>query len=130
MKSRYLFAINLKCDPLNGQFDSVEMLARALGIEPSVECKVLSILGNTGEGKSYTLNEAIFAGKEIFPTSNMQESCTMGVRVAYQPTMQLVVLDTEGMLGLCQNENKRQRLLMKVRAFTFFFVALKDWAIH
>jgi zinc finger FYVE domain-containing protein 1 len=34
--------------------------------------------GNTGEGKSHTLNQTFFGGEEVFATSSLQESCTSG----------------------------------------------------
>lgn len=34
--------------------------------EKSLNIKVVSIFGNTGEGKSYTLNQIFFNGSEVF----------------------------------------------------------------
>ena len=73
-----------------------EEFARRLGCEVTAKVKVISIVGNTGEGKSHTLNHALFDGEPVFSTSAKQESCTIGVWVAFQPIQQLVVLDTEG----------------------------------
>jgi len=87
-----------------------------LGCDATSTGKVVSILGNTGEGKSHTLNHTFFNGEEVFITSNQQESCTSGVWSSFDPTLQVVVLDTEGMLGLASNENVRTRLLLKVLA--------------
>lgn len=73
------------------------------------QAKVVSIVGNTGEGKSYCLNRLFFAdyddtddvisGEGVFSTSPYQDSCTLGVWAAYDPTREVIVLDTEGMLG-------------------------------
>ena len=87
-----------------------------LGCDATSTGKVVSILGNTGEGKSHTLNHTFFNGEEVFITSNQQESCTSGVWSSFDPILQVVVLDTEGMLGLASNENVRTRLLLKVLA--------------
>lgn len=61
--------------------------------------KVVSIFGNTGEGKSYTMNHVFFNGEEIFKTSPSQMSCTMGVWAKYDPNLNVICLDTEGLLG-------------------------------
>ncbi|XP_075043190.1 zinc finger FYVE domain-containing protein 1-like [Mixophyes fleayi] len=78
--------------------------------------KVLSIFGNTGDGKSHTLNQMFFEGLEVFSTSPSQDSCTVGVWAAYNPTLSLVLLDTEGLLGATDKHNQRLRLLLKVLA--------------
>ncbi|XP_054723229.1 zinc finger FYVE domain-containing protein 1-like isoform X2 [Uloborus diversus] len=80
--------------------------------------KVVSIFGNTGDGKSYTLNHTFFEGKEIFPTSAAQDSCTVGVWAAYCPTMEIIAIDTEGFLGQASNPNKRARMLLKILAIS------------
>ena len=41
--------------------------------------------------------------------------CCAGVWASYDPHLGVVVLDTEGMLGLATNENIRTRLLLKVQ---------------
>ena len=41
--------------------------------------------------------------------------CCAGVWASYYPHLGVVVLDTEGMLGLATNENIRTRLLLKVQ---------------
>lgn len=84
----------------------------------SETCKVVSILGNTGEGKSHTLNHTFFAGAPVFNTSNQQESCTTGVWASFDPDLQVLILDTEGMLGRVDNENIRTRMLLKVLAIS------------
>lgn len=76
--------------------------------------KVVSIFGNTGDGKSYTLNHALFNGDDIFRTSNEQDSCTLGVWAAFDPKLNVICLDTEGLLGTTRNKNQRMRLLLKV----------------
>lgn len=78
--------------------------------------KVVSIFGNTGEGKSYTLNETFFNGENVFRTSADQVSCTLGVWAAYDPTLNVICLDTEGLLGITKKEDQRTRLLLKVLA--------------
>jgi len=96
--------------------DSATLFCTRLGCDATSTGKVISIVGNTGEGKSHTLNHTFFNGEEVFTTSNLQESCTSGVWASYDPNLQVVVLDTEGMLGLADNENIRTRLLLKVLA--------------
>ncbi|XP_061137430.1 zinc finger FYVE domain-containing protein 1 isoform X1 [Syngnathus typhle] len=83
--------------------------------------KVLSIFGNTGDGKSHTLNHILFNGESVFFTSKSPSSCTVGVWAAYEPSLSLVALDTEGLLGAgllgsATNQNQRMRLLLKVLA--------------
>ena len=95
---------------------TVEDWADKLGCDLTSQCKVVSILGNTGEGKSHTLNHTFFAGAPVFSTSSLQESCTTGAWASYDPDLQVVIIDTEGMLGAAENENMRTRLLLKVLA--------------
>lgn len=80
----------------------------------SKSLKVVSIFGNTGDGKSYTLNHTFFDGEEIFKTSPAQESCTVGVWAAYCPSLGIIAVDTEGFLGQASNPNQRSRMLLKV----------------
>uniref|UniRef100_A0A667Y8G2 Si:ch211-11n16.2 n=1 Tax=Myripristis murdjan TaxID=586833 RepID=A0A667Y8G2_9TELE len=80
------------------------------------DVKVLSIFGNTGDGKSHTLNHILFGGESVFYTSKSPSSCTVGVWAAYDPALSLIVLDTEGLLGAAANQNQRMRLLLKVLA--------------
>ena len=89
-----------------------------LGCDPNVLVKVVSIFGNTGDGKSHTLNHTFFGGKEVFRTSPEQESCTMGVWAAFDPVRNAVVMDSEGLLGVSTNQNQRTRLLLKVLAIS------------
>lgn len=78
--------------------DEEEFVGR-LGCRPDELLKVVSIFGNTGEGKSHTLNHTFFLGREVFKTSPTQESCTVGVWAAMDPVHCVVVIDTEGLLG-------------------------------
>ena len=87
-----------------------------LGCEDDPRVKVVSIFGNTGDGKSHTLNHTFFDGADVFDTSPSQKSCTVGVWVSYCPTQKAIIVDTEGLLGVSENANKRMRLLMKILA--------------
>lgn len=80
--------------------------------------KVISIFGNTGDGKSYTLNHTFFGGKEVFKTSAHQASCTVGVWASYDIDNQAIIVDTEGLLGVTTNQNQRTRLLLKLLAIS------------
>ena len=59
-----------------------------------------------------------FNGREVFRTSSEQRSCTVGVWVAYAPHHKALVIDTEGLMGVSKNENRRMRLLLKVLAIS------------
>ena len=87
-----------------------------LGCERDDYVKVVSIFGNTGDGKSHTLNHTFYGGRKVFPVSQYQSSCTVGVWVAYDKCNKVIVIDTEGLLGVSENEHHRTRLLMKVLA--------------
>nr|CAH7745543.1 unnamed protein product [Callosobruchus chinensis] len=103
---------------------------QALNIDPTDKVKVVSIFGNTGEGKSYTMNHLFFEGEEVFRTSSSQTSCTLGVWAKYNPYLKVICLDTEGLLGcpvkpidaenavlgISKKENQRTRMLLKVLA--------------
>lgn len=80
--------------------------------------KVVSIFGNTGDGKSYTLNHVFFDGHEAFKTSASQDSCTVGVWASYCPSLGVIAVDTEGFLGQASNPNKRARMLLKILAIS------------
>lgn len=95
-----------------------EIFAKRLGCPADTKMKVVSIFGNTGDGKSHTMNHTFFDGEEIFHTSAAQDTCTLGVWAAYQPALGVLCLDTEGLLGTTTNENQRMRLLLKVLAIS------------
>ncbi|XP_061073816.1 zinc finger FYVE domain-containing protein 1 [Conger conger] len=97
--------------------DETQFLEK-LGCRDVPSVKVVSVFGNTGDGKSHTLNHVLFGGEEVFRTSPLQSSCTVGVWAAYDPGLRLVVLDTEGLLGTAAvgGQNQRMRLLLKVLA--------------
>lgn len=80
--------------------------------------KVISIFGNTGDGKSHTLNHTFFGGKEVFKTSPSQASCTVGVWASYDIDNRAIIVDTEGLLGVTTNQNQRTRLLLKLLAIS------------
>lgn len=65
--------------------NSSEEFAERLGCSPNNSVKVVSIFGNTGEGKSHTMNFCFFEGCELFKTSPAQSSCTIGIWAAYDP---------------------------------------------
>jgi len=95
-----------------------EEFVHRLGCDANTPVKVLSVFGNTGDGKSHTLNHTLFKGAEVFKTSHLQSSCTAGVWAAYDRERRAVILDTEGLLGVSTNENRRTRMLLKVHATT------------
>lgn len=82
----------------NSQVTDEEDFVSRLGCRPEELLKVVSIFGNTGEGKSHTLNHTFFLAREVFKTSPNQESCTVGVWAAMDPVHRVVVIDTEGLL--------------------------------
>ena len=81
---------------------SAEQFVEKLNCNKDSKVKVVSIFGNTGDGKSHTLNQTFFDGEEIFPTSNEQNSCTLGVWAAFDTKLNVICLDTEGLLGKSQ----------------------------
>lgn len=83
----------------NLKVSSPEQFVSKLNCGKDSKVKVVSIFGNTGDGKSHTLNRTFFDGREIFPTSNEQNSCTLGVWAAFDPSLDVICLDTEGLLG-------------------------------
>lgn len=95
-----------------------EEFIRKLDCRSDQHLKVVSIFGNTGDGKSHTLNHTFFYGREVFKTSPAQESCTVGVWAAYDPVHKMVAIDTEGLLGATVNLSQRTRLLLKVLAIS------------
>lgn len=77
--------------------NSAEIFAKRLGCSMDTKVKVVSIFGNTGDGKSHTMNNTFFNGDEVFRTSAAQDTCTLGVWSALQPNMGVLCLDTEGL---------------------------------
>lgn len=102
----------------NLQVGSVEEFVTRLSCRGETSMKVVCIFGNTGDGKSHTLNHTFFEGTEVFATSSSQVSCTVGVWAAYDEVNHVVILDTEGLLGVSGNQNRRTRLLLKVLAIS------------
>ncbi|KAK7602058.1 hypothetical protein V9T40_009499 [Parthenolecanium corni] len=100
------------------KFSTPEEFLKCLKCDENSKVKVVSIFGNTGDGKSFTLNECFFNGHEVFRTSSDQDSCTIGIWVAYDPNLKIICIDTEGLLGSTHNENQRTRLLLKVLAIS------------
>ena len=100
------------------QVEDSRQFAQKLGCDPDEMVKVVSIFGNTGEGKSHTLNYTFFGGSEVFKTSPAQSSCTIGIWAAYDPKNKVITIDTEGLLGVSENNNRRTRLLLKVLAIS------------
>ncbi|XP_057344321.1 zinc finger FYVE domain-containing protein 1 isoform X3 [Manis pentadactyla] len=100
------------------QVKNEEDFIKKLDCKPDQHLKVVSIFGNTGDGKSHTLNHTFFYGREVFKTSPAQESCTVGVWAAYDPVHKVAVIDTEGLLGATVNLSQRTRLLLKVLAIS------------
>lgn len=80
--------------------DAEEFLRKLNCTENDTKIKVVSIFGNTGDGKSHTLNQVFFKGEEVFQTSNEQNCCTLGVWAAFDPILNVVCLDTEGLQGI------------------------------
>ncbi|XP_034952518.1 zinc finger FYVE domain-containing protein 1-like [Chelonus insularis] len=128
---------------------NVEQFIEKLGCnDKNLKVKVVSIFGNTGDGKSHTLNQTFFNGREVFKTSSEQSSCTLGVWASFDPRLGIICLDTEGLLGVTIHENERTRLLLKVLAvsdiviyrtrserlhkdlFTFLGAASRAYSLH
>lgn len=83
------------------QVSSVEDFLQKLGcIRDSTKVKVVSIFGNTSDGISHTLNHVFFKGDHVFRISNNEHCCTLGVWAAYDPVLNIICLDTEGMQGM------------------------------
>lgn len=101
----------------------MKALGESLGMSDDMPVNVLSIFGNTGDGKSHTLNHIFFGGHEVFATSSNQKPGTIGMWVAYDPDSNTLVIDTEGLLGISSNLNRRTRLLLKI-------LALSDVALY
>ncbi|XP_073247617.1 zinc finger FYVE domain-containing protein 1-like [Porites lutea] len=104
----------------NLQVHTVDEFISKLSCRGETNMKVVSIFGNTGDGKSHTLNHTFFNSEEVFATSSSQLSCTVGVWAAYDNVNHAIILDTEGLLGVSAsgNQNQRTRLLLKVLAIS------------
>uniref|UniRef100_A0A3Q3WK95 FYVE-type domain-containing protein n=1 Tax=Mola mola TaxID=94237 RepID=A0A3Q3WK95_MOLML len=98
-----------------------------LGCGDVAGVKVLSIFGNTGDGKSHTLNHILFSGESVFYTSKSPSSCTVGVWAAYDPTLSLIALDTEGLLGAAF---LTQQKTSSMSTFLFQVLAVSDIVIY
>lgn len=100
----------------------LDTFRRKLGISDiDKKLKVISIFGNSGDGKSHTMNNVFFDGEEVFKMSPEQNSCTMGVNCYYQKFFykhEVLCIDTEGLQGVTLNENQQHRMLMKVLAIS------------
>lgn len=100
----------------------LEAFRKKLGLSNiDTKLKVISIFGNSGDGKSHTMNSVFFDGDEVFKMSAEQNSCTMGVNCYYQKFFynhEILCIDTEGLQGVTQNENQQHRMLMKVLAIS------------
>lgn len=97
---------------------SAEEFAEKLGCSEDTLVKVVSIFGSIGHGKSYTLNHTFYGCREVFQTSSSQDSCTIGIWAAYDEKRRVITLDTEGLLGVSANCQRRTRLLLKVLAIS------------
>ena len=93
-------------------------LVAKLQCEKQQLVKVVSIFGNTGDGKSHTLNHTFFDSAEVFATSPSQAPGTAGVWAAFDRDLNAIILDTEGLLGVSVNSNQRTRLLLKILALS------------
>lgn len=100
------------------QVKTTEEFIAKLGCNENTLVKVVSIFGNTGEGKSHTLNYTFYDCEQVFRTSRTQNSCTIGIWCAYDRRKRVITIDTEGLLGLSDNNNRRTRLLLKVLAIS------------
>ncbi|KAH8851336.1 Zinc finger FYVE domain-containing protein 1 [Schistosoma japonicum] len=99
-------------------FEDPDVLAWNLGCPADRTVKLIAIVGNTGDGKSHTLNQAFCGGADVFVTSPSQATCTIGIWAAYLPKEGYLLIDTEGLLGASPNPNRQRRLLLKVFALS------------
>ncbi|XP_017853348.1 zinc finger FYVE domain-containing protein 1 isoform X2 [Drosophila busckii] len=102
----------------NLQIATPELFSKKLKCQEQDKIKVISIFGNTGDGKSHTMNQVFFDGDPVFRTSTEQSSCTIGVYAAMQREQGVLCLDTEGLLGTTAKSNKRMRMLLKILAIS------------
>ena len=109
-----MYSRNFEADTLfihTTQVKDASSFVELLNSEADAKMKVVSIIGNTGEGKSHTMNETFCDGKPVFQTSSRQKATTVGCWAAYDSLHQAILLDTEGMLN---NNTQPIRLLLKV----------------
>ncbi|KRF82571.1 zinc finger FYVE domain-containing protein 1 isoform X4 [Drosophila virilis] len=102
----------------NLQIATPELFCKKLKCQELDKIKVISIFGNTGDGKSHTMNQVFFDGEPVFRTSPEQSSCTIGVYAAMQREQGVLCLDTEGLLGTTAKSSKRMRMLLKILAIS------------
>lgn len=102
----------------NLQVHDAEEFLKKLNCTENDKVKVVSIFGNTGDGKSHTMNQVFFKGEEVFQTSNEQNCCTLGVWVAYDPILNVVCLDTEGLQGRIYSALPDEVNCLKFNKFT------------
>lgn len=88
------------CQILSFQFEDADVLAWHLGCPADRTVKLIAIVGNTGDGKSHTLNQAFCGGADVFVTSPSQATCTIGIWAAYLPKEGYLLIDTEGGLQI------------------------------
>ncbi|XP_068159522.1 zinc finger FYVE domain-containing protein 1-like isoform X1 [Drosophila tropicalis] len=102
----------------NLQIATPELFCKKLQCHSDDKIKVISIFGNTGDGKSHTMNQVFFNGERVFRTSTEQTSCTIGAYAAMHREQGVLCLDTEGLLGTTAKSNKRMRMLLKILAIS------------
>ena len=100
------------------QVVNADQFLEKLSCDRNDTVKVVSIFGNTGDGKSHTLNHTFFGGRNVFSISPSQASCTIGVWCSLDTLNKAIIIDTEGLLGSSENENQRTRLLLKILAIS------------
>ncbi|KAJ3658912.1 hypothetical protein Zmor_010626 [Zophobas morio] len=88
-----------------------------LKINPRHKIKVVSIVGNTGNGKSYTLNHTFFDGVEFFKTK-LEYSCNLGMWAKYDPTLKIICIDTEGFVASSKEICQQSYFLLKIFAIS------------
>lgn len=81
----------------NLQVSNAEEFLKKLNCpEEDTKVKVVSIFGNTCDGKSHTMNQVFFKGEEVFQTPSDKSCCMLGVWAAFDPILNVICLDTEG----------------------------------
>ncbi|XP_077302675.1 zinc finger FYVE domain-containing protein 1-like isoform X2 [Arctopsyche grandis] len=97
----------------NLKINSADEFIQHLDCPNDCKLKVISIVGNSGDGKSHTLNHLLFRGQEIFKTGKYADEGTRGVWAAYQPARRLLCLDTPPL-----HHSNSSILLMKIFAIS------------